>query len=51
MGFTSCGAAGLPVAAKNLKCIGSDMSVDERAFEIADKVCLSHGGDRVLWDD
>lgn len=48
-GASMCGAAGSPVAAKNLKCSGSEMSVDECGFEIADDACLSHSSDAVVF--
>ena len=48
-GGSACGAAGSPVAAKNLKCSGSEMSVDECDFEAADEACLSHSSDAVVF--
>ncbi|CAK9095683.1 Neurotrypsin (Serine protease 12) [Durusdinium trenchii] len=48
-GASVCGAAGSPVAAKNLKCSGSEMSVDECGFEIADNACLGHSSDAVVF--
>ena len=44
-GGSWCGAAGSPVAVKSLKCLGTEMSVDECSSEAVDDACLSHGSD------
>ena len=44
-----CGAIGSPVAMKDLRCTGSEMSVDDCAYETADEACLSHARDAVVY--
>ncbi|CAE7036318.1 PRSS12 [Symbiodinium sp. CCMP2592] len=48
-GGSWCGAAGSPVAVKSLKCLGTEMSVDECSSEAVDDACLSHGSDAVIF--
>ena len=48
-GGSWCGAAGSPVAVKSLKCLGTEMSVDECSSEVVDEACLSHGSDAVIF--
>ena len=44
-----CGAAGSPVAIKNLKCSGAEMSLGECESEAADDACQSHTSDAVVF--
>ena len=48
-GGSWCGAAGSPVAVKSLKCVGTEMSLDECSSEAVDDACLSHGSDAVIF--
>ena len=48
-GLSWCGAAGSPVAVKNLKCSGAELSVDECSSEEVDDLCLSHSSDAVVF--
>ena len=48
-GGSVCGASGSPVAAKNVKCSGMELSLGECEFEPADDACLSHAGDAVVF--
>ena len=41
--------SGSPVAAKNVKCSGMELSLGECEFEPADDACLSHAGDAVVF--
>ena len=48
-GGSVCGASGSPVAAKNVKCSGMELSLGECEFEPADDACLSHASDAVVF--
>ena len=48
-GLSWCGAAGSPVAMKNLKCSGAELSVDECSSEEVDDSCLSHSSDAIVF--
>ena len=47
-GGSVCGASGSPVAAKNVKCSGMELSLGKCEFEPADDACLSHAGDAMV---
>lgn len=48
-GASVCGASGSPVAAKNVKCSGAELSLGNCELEPADEGCLSHGSDAVVF--
>ena len=44
-----CGASGSPVAAKSVKCVGTELSLDECNSEAVDDACLSHASDAIIF--
>ena len=44
-----CGASGSPVAAKSVKCVGTELSLDECNSEAVDDACLSHARDAIIF--
>ena len=44
-----CGAGGSPVAAKSVKCVGTELSLDECNSEAVDDACLSHARDAIIF--
>jgi len=48
-GANLCGAPGTPVAKKNVRCQGGEMTLDACAWEPADSECADHSQDAIVY--
>lgn len=48
-GSDLCAAVGSPVAMSNLKCVGSEWSVEECSWAVPDDACMTHASDVIVY--